>query len=86
MYQEGTGRKESEGLVIRIRVEVLDGGTSIGIMVQAESIEQALMVTGSVFPSSELRIPFPLDPDSFFVQDGSAVGLVEPDVLRQEAG
>ena len=72
--------------MIRIRVEVVDGGTSIGVVVQAESIEQALRVTGGVFPSSELRISFPLDPDSFFVQDGSSAGLIEPGAFELEAG
>ncbi|MDP9475052.1 MAG: hypothetical protein M3R38_05065 [Actinomycetota bacterium] len=72
--------------MIRIRVEVGNGWNAVGVTVQAESIGQALNMASDVFPSSELRVTFPLDPDSFFVRDGSAAGLVAPAVFEREAG
>ena len=72
--------------MIRIRVELGEEGTAMGVTVQAESIGQALKIASGVFPTSELRVPFPLDPGSFFVKDGSTVGLVESAILEREAG
>jgi len=69
--------------MIRVRV---DAGATGEVIVQAESIGQALNIAGGVFPGSELRVSFPLDPESFFVQDGSVAGVVEPDVFEREAG
>ena len=72
--------------MIRVSVEVGNEGDGIGITVQAESITRALQLAGSVFPSSKLRVTFPLDPDSFFVLDGSAAGLVETAICERKAG
>ena len=72
--------------MIRISVEVGNEGNAVGVTVQAESIAQALTMAGGVFPDSELRVSFPLDPDSFFVQDGSAAGLIPPALFEREAG
>ena len=72
--------------MIRIKVEVGHGWNAVGVTVQAESIGQALSIARDVFPSSELRVTFPLDPEGFFVQDGSAAGLLELACFEQEAG
>ena len=72
--------------MIRIRVQVGEEGIAMAVVVQAESIGQALKIASGVFPDSELRVSFPLDPDSFFVRDGSAAGLVAPAAFEREAG
>lgn len=72
--------------MIRIRVEVDNEGNAMGVTVQAESIGQALSMASGFFPSGELRVAFPLDPESFFVRDGSAAEFVEATVFEREAG
>lgn len=72
--------------MIRIRVEVGTEGSAVGATVQAESIGQALSLASAVFPGSELRVAFPLDPECFFVQDGAAPWLVEAALFGREAG
>ena len=72
--------------MIRVRIEVGNEGDTMGVTVQAESIGQALNIASGVFPSNELRVSFPLDPESFFVRDGSAAGLVGTAVFEREAG
>jgi len=72
--------------MIRISVEVGNESNALGVTVQAESIGHALKIAGGVFPDSELRVTFPLDPDSFFVLDGSAAGLIPPAIFEREAG
>lgn len=79
-------KERGERRMIRIRLEVGNEGDAVGLAVQAESIGQALQIARAVFPSSELRVSFPLDPDSFFVRDGSGAGLIEPAVFEREAG
>ena len=79
-------KKRGEGRMIRVNVEVGNEGNAVDVTVQAQSIEQALKLAGDVFLGSELRVTFPLDPESFFVRDGSTAGLIEPAVFEQEAG
>ena len=72
--------------MIRIKVDVLgEGASAVGVVVQAESIKQALKVAGGIFPEMELRVPFPLDPEAFFAPDGSAAGLVEDPYVLMES-
>ena len=64
--------------MVRISVEVRSGTARFKVMVQAESIERALEIARSHNPDKECRVTFPLDPESFFVQDSAAVaGRIE---------
>jgi hypothetical protein len=56
--------------MIRVCIEV-DRGTarSTTLFVRAESILRALEVAGEQNPGCALSVVFPLDPDTFFVQD-----------------
>jgi len=56
--------------MIRVCVEVLCGeASSTTLSVRAQSILRALEVAGEQHPGCDLNIVFPLDPDTFFVQD-----------------
>jgi hypothetical protein len=56
--------------MIRLCIEV-DRGTarSTTLFVRAENILRALEVAGEQNPGCALSVVFPLDPDTFFVQD-----------------
>jgi hypothetical protein len=58
--------------MIRVCIEV-DRGTarSTKLSVRAESIVRALELAGEENPGRAVNVVFPLDPDTFFVQDAS---------------
>jgi hypothetical protein len=46
--------------------------------VQAESIRRALEIVEGTNPGREIRVTFPIDPESFFVEESTAVaGQIE---------
>jgi hypothetical protein len=55
--------------MIRISVQVSSGAARFRVMVQAESIERALEIVARQNPREECKVTFPIDPESFFVED-----------------
>ncbi|TCJ20253.1 hypothetical protein E0L93_01700 [Rubrobacter taiwanensis] len=58
--------------MIRISLEVIRRTDRFEVEVQAASIRQALKVAGEVYPGSEIRVLFPIEPEVFFVRSGVA--------------
>jgi hypothetical protein len=58
--------------MVRISVDVKSGAASFKVMVQADSIEQALEIARRHNPDKECRVRFPLDPETFFAADSAA--------------
>jgi hypothetical protein len=52
--------------MIRVTVEVREKAVSRRVRVTAPSIERALELTGEGKPGREVRVVFPIDPESFF--------------------
>jgi hypothetical protein len=63
--------------MIRICIEVDCGAARSTLSVRAESIVKALEAAGEQNPDCALSVVFPLDPDTFFVNDASGV---EPEI------
>ena len=61
--------------MIRISVHVSSGTARFSVAIQAESIERALEIVARQNPGKECEVAFPIDPETFFVDD--AVGMVE---------
>ena len=57
--------------MIRARVRVDDGDDSFTILVCAESLQKAERTVKTRYPESTVRIPFPLEPEYFFVDGPS---------------
>jgi hypothetical protein len=55
--------------MIRISVRVSSGAARFRVMVQAESIERALEIVARQNPREECKVTFPIDPETFFVED-----------------
>jgi hypothetical protein len=56
--------------MIRVCIEVdRDTASPTTLFVKAESIVRALELAGEANPGRALNVMFPLDPDTFFVQD-----------------
>ena len=71
--------------MIKVSVEVRKGTARFRVGVQTESISRALSVVGARFPTSEVRVEFPIDPDGFFVNGSSPTEMVEPEHPQQMA-
>jgi hypothetical protein len=55
--------------MIRISVQVSSGAARFRVMVQAESIERTLEIVGIQNSDKECEVAFPIDPETFFVED-----------------
>ena len=55
--------------MIRISVQVSSGTARFRVAVQAESIERALEIAARQNPGKACEVKFPLDPETFFVDD-----------------
>jgi hypothetical protein len=58
--------------MIRISVKVSSGTARFGVAIQAESIERALEIVARQNPGKECEVAFPIDPETFFVEDSVA--------------
>ena len=59
--------------MIRILVEVASGATHFRADVTAKSIERAVALAGAQYPSSEVRVVFPIEPETFFAEHAGPV-------------
>ncbi len=58
--------------MVRISVEVGSGAARFKVMVRAESIERALEIARRHNPDKECSVTFPLDPETFFIEEPAA--------------
>ena len=69
--------------MIRISVEVRSEGLRSEIAVWAESIENALNLARANYPSSEVSVIFPIEPEGFFMDATAPLSeAVHPGVPR----
>jgi hypothetical protein len=68
--------------MVKISVEVRSGGARFDVAVQAESIQQAVSFVQERYSKGSVKVRFPIEPESFFVEDRRArrgiVGLEHP--------
>ena len=70
--------------MVRVSIEVYDGAARFGVAVQAENLQRALNLAAARYPHGRVRLRFPIDPESFFVEDSTArAGVVS---LEQRDG
>ncbi len=58
--------------MVKVSIEVHSGTARFAIAVKAQSIRQALSLVAAQHPSSVARVKYPIDPESFFVEDCAA--------------
>ena len=58
--------------MVKVSIEVHDGTARFAVAVLAKSIQQALSIVAARYPSSAARVKFPIDPESFFVENSAA--------------
>jgi len=57
--------------MIRVSMEVREGGALSRTTVQAESISQAVSITRRRYPGRDVRVMFPIRPEDFFLEDSA---------------
>ena len=55
--------------MVRISVQVSSGTARFRVTIQAESIERALEIVASQNPGKACEVTFPIDPETFVVED-----------------
>ena len=58
--------------MVKVSIEVHDGTARFAVAVLAQSIEQTLSIIAARYPGSVARVKFPINPESFFVEDSAA--------------
>jgi hypothetical protein len=58
--------------MVKVSIEVHDGTARFAVAVKAQSVRQALSIVAARHPTSVARVKFPIDPESFFVEDSAA--------------
>ena len=58
--------------MVKLSIEVHSGTARFAVAIKAQSIQQALSLVAARHPSSVTRVKFPIDPESFFVEDSAA--------------
>jgi hypothetical protein len=53
--------------MVKVSVEVRSGTARFRVSVQAQSIRKALDMVGARYPGGEVRVVFPIESESFFV-------------------
>ena len=58
--------------MVRISIEVRSGAARFDVAVQAESIQRAMNLVRQRYPNGSVKVRFPIEPESFFVEDIAA--------------
>ena len=58
--------------MVKVSIEVHSGTACFAVAIRAQSIQQALSIVAARYPSSAAKARFPIDPESFFVENLAA--------------
>jgi hypothetical protein len=58
--------------MVKVSIEVHDRTARFTVAVKAQSVQQALSIVAARHPSGLARVKFPINPESFFVENSAA--------------
>ena len=58
--------------MVKVSIEIRSGAAHFDVAVQAESIQQAVSFMRERYPKVNVRLKFPSEPESFYVEDVAA--------------
>ena len=58
--------------MVKVSIEVHSGTARFSVAINAKSIQHALNIAAARHPSSVTKVKFPIDPESFCVEDSAA--------------
>ena len=66
--------------MVKISIEVRSGAARFDVAIQAESIQRAVSLVQERYSKGSVKVKFPIEPESFFVEDPAArSGIVGPE-------
>ena len=72
--------------MIIVSVKVGGDNACFSVRVRAESIQQAVKIVEGRYPSEDIQVVLPIDPEVFFADGSTAAGLVELGIPESVAG
>ena len=64
--------------MLKVSIGVRSGAARFNVAVQAESIQGAVSLAEGLYPASDIRVTFPIAPETYFVRDfGAQAGQIE---------
>ena len=60
--------------MVKVSIEVRSGAAHFDVAVQAQSIQQAVSFVKERYSKGNVKVRFPIEPESFFVEDPTAPG------------
>jgi len=57
--------------MVKLSVEVRSGAARFDVGVQADSVQRAMSLVKVRYPEANVRLKFPIKPESFFVEHGA---------------
>jgi hypothetical protein len=58
--------------MVKVSIEVHTETARFSVAIKAQSIQHALSIVAARHPSSVTRVKFPIEPESFFVEESAA--------------
>jgi hypothetical protein len=58
--------------MVAVSIEVHSDMARFVVVIKARSIQQALSIAATQYSSSFTKVQFPIDPESFFIEDPAA--------------
>ena len=58
--------------MVKVSMEVRSGAARFDVAVQAESIQRAVSFVKERYSKASVKVRFPIEPESFFVEDRTA--------------
>jgi hypothetical protein len=58
--------------MVKVSIEVHDRTARFTVAVKAQSLQQALSIVAARHPSGLARVKFPINPESYFVENSAA--------------
>jgi hypothetical protein len=68
--------------MIKVQVEVRSDISSFIVAVRAENLLRAVRIAQDRYPGSAVEIPFPIEPDGFFVAEPHHDGRLDPETVE----
>ena len=79
-------QQQKKRQMVKVSVEVRSGAARFRVGVRAPSIREALSLVGASYPRREVRVAFPIEPETFFVQESPALaGIAGAEHTHQQA-
>ena len=58
--------------MVRVSIQIREGASRFDVSIQAQSIRLAVGIAEARYPGADVRVSFPIDAETFFVEEPGA--------------